>query len=88
MEQNKKQNEVRRFEILNDRSIMRCCQLEISKGMVKVSLIKVKFEQRFEELKTLAKQVAKVRVFQAETTSRAKAPREEHTSCVWGKARG
>lgn len=79
MEQNQKENKVRRFEILNGRSNGRttvsCCQLEILKGVVKVSLIKVKFEQRFEELKKLVKQVAKGRIFPAETTSRAKAPR-------------
>lgn len=67
MEQNKKQNKVKRFEVLNGRDLG-CCQIAILKRVVKVSLIKVKFEQRFEGLKKFAKQVAKRKAFQAEAT--------------------
>ena len=74
MEQNEKQSKIRRFEILNGLGVF-CCQVAILKGVVKVRLIKMKFEQRFEGLEKLAKQLNKRRAFQEEATSRAKVPR-------------
>lgn len=54
MEQEKKQSKVREFEILNGRGVDHC-QGAILKGVVKVSLIKVRFEQIFEKLRELVK---------------------------------
>lgn len=61
--------------MLNGRGVDHC-QAAILKGVVKVSLNQVRFEQIFEMVGALAKQMAKSR-FQAEATSRTKILRRE-----------